>query len=88
MIKIVIETTNDFEWFSFLEKWRHERSIAKESYAQKRNHVTENQQWKHMRKLIYTCVSAQFNRAVGLPSFSPRPVVGVPNWKKSKLKDG
>ena len=34
MIKIVIETTNDFEWLSFLEKWRHERPIAPDSRAQ------------------------------------------------------
>jgi len=35
-----------------------------------------------MTKLIYTCVAAQFNRAVGLPSFSLKPVVGLPNWNK------
>jgi len=87
MIKIVIEITNDFEWLSFLEKWRHARSIAQESYAQKRNHVTEINQWKYMTKLIYTCVSAQFNWAMGLPSFSLRPAVGIPNWNKPKLKD-
>jgi len=28
------------------------------------------------------CVSAQSSRAVGLPSFSSRPVVGLPNWNK------
>jgi len=27
-------------------------------------------QWKYVTKLIHTCVAAQFNRAVGLPSFS------------------
>jgi len=54
MIKIVIETTNDFEWFSFLEKWRHERSIAKEPCARKRNHVSEINQWKCMIEVIYT----------------------------------
>jgi len=35
-----------------------------------------------MTKLIYTCVAAQFNRAVGLPNFSLKPVVGLPNWNK------
>jgi len=28
MIKIVIEITNDSEWLSLLEKWRHVRMIA------------------------------------------------------------
>jgi len=64
MIKIVMEITNNFEWFSFLEKWRHERSITKEFYARKRNHVTEINQWKHRKKWIYTGVSAQFSQLI------------------------
>ena len=35
MIKIVIEITNDSEWLSFLEKWRHRRPIAPDSRAQR-----------------------------------------------------
>jgi len=35
-----------------------------------------------MTKLTYTCVAAQFNRAVGLTKLSLRPVVGLPNWNK------
>jgi len=31
-----------------------------------------------MIKLI--CVAAQFNRGVGIPSFSIKPVVGLPTW--------
>jgi len=34
MIKIVIEITNDAEWFSLLEKWRHGRPIAQDQRAQ------------------------------------------------------
>jgi len=34
MIKIVIEIINDFEWLSFLEKWRHRRPIALDVRAQ------------------------------------------------------
>jgi len=34
MIKIVIEITNDPEWLSLLEKWRHGRPIALDVRAQ------------------------------------------------------
>ena len=34
LIKIVIEITNDLEWLSFLEKWRHVRPIAPDARAQ------------------------------------------------------
>jgi len=34
MIKIVIEIINDFEWLSFLEKWRHRHPIALDVHAQ------------------------------------------------------
>jgi len=40
-----------------------------------------NQQ-KYTIKLIYTCVTARFSWAVGLPSFSLKPVVGLLNWNK------
>jgi len=39
-------------------------------------------QWKYTIKLICTSVTAQFNGAVGLPSFFLKPVVGLPNWNK------
>jgi len=34
MIKIVIQITNDLEWLSFLEKWRHGRPIAPDARVQ------------------------------------------------------
>jgi len=52
------------------------------SMRDRKNPETGINQWKYTIKLIYTCVTAQFNRAVGLPSFSPKPVVGVSNWNK------
>ena len=47
-----------------------------------RDHATEINQRKYMKKLIYTYFAAQFNRAVGLPSFSPKSVGCLPNWNK------
>ena len=67
MIKIVIEITNNFEWFSFLEKWRHERSITKKFYARKRNHVTEINQWKHRKNgyiQVYLLSSVSWSRGL------------------------
>ena len=33
-MKLVIEIINDFEWPSFLEKWRHARPIAQDVRGQ------------------------------------------------------
>ena len=50
MIEIVIEITNDSEWLSLLEKWRHARTIAQTVRNPMRDHVTEINQWKYIKK--------------------------------------
>jgi len=60
-----------------------DRARPTRSMRDREDRETGINQSKYTIKLIYTCVTAQFNRVVGLPSFSPKPVVGLPNWSKS-----
>ena len=53
MIEIVIEITNDSEWLSLLEKWRHGRLIAHDVRAQCVTESTNENAWPNW----YTPVS-------------------------------
>ena len=89
MTKIVIEITNDSGLIFTTRKVTsrtHDCNRRTRSTRDREDRETGINQWKYMIKLIYTFVTARLNRAVGLPSFSPKPVVGLLHWKKTNWR--
>jgi len=66
MIKIVIEITNESEWLSLLEMWRHGRPIAQDVRVQCVTETTNENTWPNWHIPVSLLSSIE---QWGLPSF-------------------